>query len=65
MKTKHRYDINFMDKTVHVLADDLQRINDNQADEWLILLNDGDEVFRTRTRYLVGWSREIEKRDFA
>jgi len=65
VKTKHRYDINFMDKTVHVLADDLQRINDNQADEWLILLNDGDEVFRTRTRYLVGWSREIEKRDFA
>ena len=65
MKTKHRYEINFTNRAVYVLADELQRVNDNLADEWLILLNDGEEVFRTRIRFLIGWSREIEKRDFA
>ncbi len=65
MKAKHRYQIIFRNRIVHLLADELNLIRDDLADEWLVLLNDGDEVFRARTRYIISWSREIEKRDFA
>lgn len=64
MKAKHAYVINYPGGQVEVLADTLRRCFE-EGDEWLILENDGDEVFRNRIRYLIGWSRRIEKRDFA
>lgn len=63
-KAKHIYTVDFTNGKAEVLADDLSRVNE-LSDEWLVLSNDGDEVFRMRIRYVVGWSRQVEKRDFA